>query len=516
MDMKTIKMLMLMVAMLATTAFSACGDDDDDGGGGGVITVTKLTVRPTSLTFDSQGGTQTVYAQAPTQASATSSADWCAVSVGSQSGDTKITPVTVNVSANTTTYARTATITVTAGQQSQTVTVSQAEGTITVDETTIAKDAQAIARDMYPGWNLGNTLEATSTGLAAETSWQPTLTTQQVIDAVKAAGFKAIRIPCSWDIHSDGSGRIDASWMARVKTVVNYCINAGLYVVLNDHWDNGWIEVLGFSKSSSAYQAVSEADITSKITRLKDLWTQIATEFQSYDEHLLFAGLNEPFQEYSLFSSRHQELTPILIRYNQAFVEAVRATGGNNAQRTLVVQGPSTSIASSCSYMPASKLPESAGRLMVEVHYYDPGQFCGTYDATGSKAYYYWGAANPGTNHNPTYGEESYMQELFLRLKSTYTSKGYPVIIGEYAAMQRTISDDQDKHNASVKYYYQYLNQTAVNNGIVPFAWDTNDVGGIYKESGSSTIIDRSGCAVVGTGAMEGIKAGVAGGAWPY
>jgi len=512
--MKIKKIFVLLVAFLATTAFAACSDDDNSNGGG--TPVSKLTVRPASLSFEKNGGESTFKAQAPVQATASSNAAWCQVSVGEQYGDVKITPITVIVAANNTTYERTAIITVTAGSEIATVTVTQAEGDADTSGGTITKTAADIAKLMYPGWNLGNTMEATGSGLDAETTWQPTKTTQQVIDAVKAAGFKAVRIPCSWDIHST-NGTIDADWMARVKQVVDYCINDGLYVVLNDHWDNGWIEVQGFSKSTSSYQAVDESTIASKIARLKDIWTQIATAFKDYDEHLLFAGLNEPFQEYNLFSSRHEELTPILIRYNQAFVEAVRATGGNNAQRTLVVQGPSTSISSTCSYMPADKLPEAAGRLMVEVHYYDPGQFCGTYEATGDKAYYYWGAANHGANHNPTYGEESYLDGMFTNLKNTFTSKGYPVIIGEYAALQRTVpNDDQTKHNNSVKYYYQYLNQTAVNCGIIPFAWDTNDTAGLGKESGSTTIIDRANAAVVGANAMEGIKAGVAAGQWPY
>lgn len=510
----TKKILMLLVALIATTAFAACGDDDGDGGGG-TMTVTTLTVRPADITFDANGGENVIKAQAPVQATATSSADWCTVSIGEQYGDLKITPITVTATTNTTTFSRTATVTITAGAESATVTVTQAEGTIT-PEGTITKTAQQIAKEMIPGWNLGNTLEATGNGLGAETSWQPTKTSQAVIDAVKAAGFKAVRIPCSWDIHSDANGEIDAQWMARVKQVVNYCIQDGLYVVLNDHWDNGWIEVLGFSKSSSSYQAVDEATITSKITRLKDLWTQIANEFKDYDEHLLFAGLNEPFQEYTLFSTHHAELTPILCRYNQAFVEAVRATGGNNAQRTLVVQGPSVNIASSCNYMTADKLPEAAGRLMVEVHYYDPGQFCGTFDSSGDKAFYYWGAANHSTDHNATYGEEAYMQSQFGQLKTTYTSLGYPVIIGEYAGLQRTISGDQDKHNASVKYFYQCVNEYATNNGIVAFAWDTNDTNGLNQEGGSSTIIGRANCAVVGNNAIEGVKAGVAAGKWPF
>ena len=111
------------------------------------------------------------------------------------------------------------------------------------------------------------------------------------------------------------------------------------------------------------------------------------------------------------------------------------------------------------------------------------------------------------------------MESQFNNLQSTYTSQGYPVIIGEYAALQRTLTaegTDQAKHDASVKYYYQTLNQYAVNRGIVPFAWDTNDVAGLGKESGSSTIINRSSSTVAGTNAMEGIKAGCAAAQWPY
>jgi len=470
-----------------------------------------FAVLPTELTFSPAGGAQTVTVSSYLSPEVTSSAGWLTAAVGSVNGGSS--SVTVTAAQNTAQTSRTATLTVKAGTLSATVSVTQAAAA-----GNISAKAADIARLMYPGWNLGNTLEATGNGLNAETSWQSTRTTQQIIDAVRDAGFRSVRIPCSWDIHST-SGIIDANWMARVKEVVDYCINDGLYVVLNDHWDNGWIEVLGFSKSSSSYQAVDESTITAKIARLKEIWTQIATAFKDYDEHLLFAGLNEPFQEYSLFSSRHAVLTPILIRYNTAFVEAVRATGGNNSVRTLVVQGPSTDIESSVSHMPASKLPEAAEYLMVEVHYYDPGQFCGTYDATGDKACYYWGASNHGSDHNPSYGEESYLRDKFTKLRNTYTSQGYPVIIGEYAAQQRTLTasgTDQTKHNASVKYYYQYLNQQAVANGIIAFAWDTNYKAGLGTEAGSSTIIDRTVPTVVGTNALEGIRAGVAAGTWPY
>ena len=514
--MKTKKIFMLMVALLATTAFAACSDDDKSGGGG--APVSALTVRPDSLEFDGEGGSFTFKAQAPVQVAATSDADWITVTVDQQYGEYKVSPVKVDVAVNTTSYSRIGNVTFTAGSETKTIKVKQGEGTLSFPVKEITADANTVAKAMYPGWNLGNTMEATGDGLKAETSWQKTQTTQAVIDAVAAAGFKAIRIPCSWMIHADAGGAIDAEWMARVKQVVNYCISKGLYVVLNDHYDGGWIEVLGFSKNLDSYAVAKESRILSKIESLKDMWTQIALEFKDYDEHLLFAGMNEPFQEYSLFNGKHEELTPILIRYNTAFVEVVRATGGNNANRILIVQGPSVSIDSSVQYMTADKLPEEAGKLMVEVHYYDPGQFCGTYNATVDKdAYFYWGAANHGDDHNATWGEEDYMQTQFGKLKTAYTSQGYPVIIGEYAGLQRNMDGygNQEKHDASVKLFYQCVNEYATNNGCVAFAWDTNDVDGLSTANGSTTIIDRAKCTLVGTNAMAGILAGAAAGTWP-
>lgn len=510
--------------MALAMVFIACSDDDNAAPAPGSLDITTQ-----ALSFDTEGGTSQFTVKGG-MAFARSNADW--ITVSREEANKNYSVFSVVCEKNTSTEAREGQIVVNLDGVYNYVKVSQAGVEQEEEKTYTFRTANQIGKEMYPGWNLGNTLEAcdygnlftNNGGLGSETSWQDTKTTQAVIDAVKAAGFKSVRLPVSWlaghvSGGSEADPTIDAEWLARVKQIVDYCINDGLYVVLNDHWDGGWIEVLGFSSDRSSYSAISEEQINARITTLQSLWTTLAKAFRNYDEHLIFAGMNEPFQEYSLFNSRHAALTPILERYNKAFVEAVRATGGNNANRILVVQGPSVNISSSCQYMPASHLPEAAGKLMVEVHYYDPGQFCGTYDSTGSSAYYYWGSANHGSDHNPTYGEEAYMQNLFNSLQSTYTSQGYPVIIGEYAALQRTLTaagTDQTKHDASVKYYYQTLNSYAVNRGIVPFAWDTNDVAGLGKESGSSTIIDRANASVKGTNAMEGITAGCAAAAWPY
>lgn len=405
--------------------------------------------------------------------------------------------------------ARTGSISFTLNDITESVTINQ-EG---ADMGGIKANAVEISKLMYPGWNLGNTLEASGSGVGAETAWQSTKTTQAVIDFVKSQGFRSVRIPCSWYIHST-DGDIDAAWMARVKEVVNYCIADGLYVVLNDHWDGGWIEVEGFSKSSDSYEPVDEATITAKSEMLKKIWTQIADEFKDYDEHLLFAGLNEPFQEYTKFNTRHKELTPILNRYNQAFVDAVRATGGNNATRTLVVQGPATSTSSAVDPNIGFVMPTDteSGYLMAEVHYYEPWDFCGQED----NGTWFWGSANhvSGSPHNPTWGEESWLESQFRSLKSTFVDKGYPVIIGEYGAQWRSLSVNQSEHDASVKSFFYEVNRQAVNNGLVTFAWDIN-IPNQNGEKGTMTILNRTNLSVFCTPAMEGITEGTKAGSWP-
>ena len=148
--------------------------------------------------------------------------------------------------------------------------------------------AMSIAAQMFPGWNLGNTMEGTSgsVGLGDETGWQPTKTSQAVIDFVKAQGFRSIRIPCAWvmgHIIDASDYTIDPVWMNRVKEIVDYSLKAGLYVVINQHWDGGWLE----NNIKDATQIPKNKFILNKI------WQQIAETFRDYDERLLFAGLNE-------------------------------------------------------------------------------------------------------------------------------------------------------------------------------------------------------------------------------
>ena len=380
-------------------------------------------------------------------------------------------------------------------------------------------NALEIAPKMYPGWNLGNTLEGGGTdnvytnngGLGAEKAWQGTTTTQAIIDFVAAQGFKSVRIPASWvmgHIIDADELTIDPVWMNRVKEIVDYCINDGLYVVLNDHWDGGWIQ--GTFKTD-----ISEPTVAANCEKMKKLWTQIAEAFKDYDEHLLFAGLNEPEAE-------KEDQIKVLMTYEQTFIDAVRATGGNNASRTLVVQGPNTSIELSSQYVDMSKFEDTASKaLMIEVHYYSPPQFTGVWEGpNGDEPFYFWGSANhvpSGTykKYNCTWGEEAYVREQFQMMKEAFVDKGYPVILGEYGANWREFSNNsiQKKHDASLWLFHKTINEEAIKRGIIPYVWDINNPNR-YGTGGIMCIIDRSKPAVFDTNSLDGIMAGVEAAQW--
>ena len=376
-------------------------------------------------------------------------------------------------------------------------------------------NAIEISGKMYPGWNLGNTLEGGGNdnnytnkgGLGAEKAWQGTTTTQEIINFVAAKGFKSVRIPAAWvmgHIIDADHLTIDPQWMARVKEIVDYCINANLYVVLNDHWDGGWIQ--------GTFNAdVSASAIETNCTKMKLLWTQIAETFKDYDEHLLFAGLNEP-------EADTENETKTLMTYEQAFIDAVRATGGNNTSRTLVVQGPNTSIELSSKWVDMSKFVDSApNALMIEVHYYSPPQFTGVWEGpNGDEPFYFWGTANhvPSgsfAKYNCTWGEEAYVREQFDMMKKSFVDKGFPVILGEYGANWREFSNSsiQKKHDASIRLFHKTINEEAVKRGIIPYVWDINNPNR-YGAGGIMCVIDRSGPSVFDQNSLDGIMEGAA------
>jgi uncharacterized repeat protein (TIGR02543 family) len=324
---------------------------------------------------------------------------------------------------------------------------------------------------MTVGWNLGNTLEA----ICGETAWGNPATSQTLINAVKAAGFNSIRIPVSWDCHTAPSGTttIPADWMARVKQVVDYAISQDMYVVLNIHWDNGWLQ----DHPTFAFQTAVNA-------KQQAYWTQIANTFKTYDQHLLFAGTNEVHADYGTPTAEHNTVQQ---SYNQTFVNAVRATGGNNASRTLVVQTYNTNIQHGFNFfnMPTDTI---ASRLMVEVHNYDPYDF--TLNPNG--ACNVWGAPFPDSGSNCNWAYESYFDSLFAQVKAKWVDQGIPVILGEYGVGTRP-----GKNLEARAYWNQYINKAANTNGVKTFYWDngaqpgSNDAFAIFNRS-TGAVVDQA------------------------
>lgn len=344
--------------------------------------------------------------------------------------------------------------------------------------------AKQIAGKMKVGWNLGNTLEA----IGGETAWGAVVTSQKLIDSIKSAGFNTVRLPVAWFTHSDTvTSVINNAWIARVKQVVDYCIKDSMYVIINAHWDKGWLE----NRVNTANKALVNK-------RQQAYWTQIANYFKDYDEHLLFAGANEPNVENATGMS-------VLLSYHQTFIDAVRGTGGNNSSRTLIIQGPSTDIDKTNKLMNTLPVDQIENRLMVEVHYYTPWNFCGmNKDESWGKMFYYWGKNNHSktdVTRNATWGEEAEMDKLLGWMKTKFVDKGIPVIIGEYGAFRKKISppSDQALHNASIEYYYRYFVKSAMSKGMITYMWDTP--GGLINRS-NGAIIDK----VLRNAIMEGAK----------
>lgn len=345
--------------------------------------------------------------------------------------------------------------------QARRVTVSQVSqiypsyntSPIAPDSTGMGSTAVQLAAKMKLGWNIGNTMEAPG----GETGWGNPPITEDYVKFVKHLGFNAIRIPCEWNwYHMDNAktAHIDPNWLNRVKEVVGYCVNNDMYVLLNIHWDGGWLE-----------QNCTAAKKDSVNAKQKAFWEQIATAMRDFDEHLMFASANEP-------NTSDATQMGVLMSYHQTFVNAVRSTGGRNTYRTLVIQGSSDLI-----NVKAFPIDPTPGRMMYEEHNYTPSQFTFlSSDVSWGKMVYYWGSGHHSTiepDRNATYGEESDQNAYFQKIKTKFIDQGIPVIMGEYGAYRRTTPKDLATHNDAVDYWITYVTKQAVSHGVIPFFWDT-------------------------------------------
>ena len=329
-------------------------------------------------------------------------------------------------------------------------------------------------RLMGNGINLGNTMEAcdnnvgikTNAPLSYETYWGQPKTTQAMIDGMKAAGFDTIRIPVAWMTNAthlyEGDYTIDAGYMDRVEEVVRYARKAGMYVIINDHWDGGWYGMFG-SESAETRALAMEA--------YKGMWQQIAERFRDYSDYLIFESANEElggrFDENSpLYCSdsvvtylTDDERYALTNEINQTFVDVVRATGGNNATRFLLIAGYSTNIDQTCDDRFRMPKDTADSKLMVSVHYYDPWSYCGASSAASATK---WGKVS----------DYEYLDQQLAKM-TKFTEAGYGVVIGEYGALP---CSDGLKDN-TLAYHTAFLDACTKYN-LTNCLWDCS---GLYK-----------------------------------
>lgn len=356
---------------------------------------------------------------------------------------------------------------------------------------TTVMSAKEVVSNIYAGWNLGNSLEATG----GETAWGNPRTSKALIDAVKAAGFNAVRIPCAWNQYlKDGSQyTIKADWINRVKEVVNYVTDNDMYAIINIHWDGGWLEQ---NANAASQEAVCR--------KQKEFWTQIANAFEAYGDHLLFAGCNEvrDGDNWGMPSAGNRTA---LEAYNQTFVDAVRATGGNNATRNLIVQ---SWCCNPWRALDSLTLPtdNTDGHLLVEVHFYDPFYYSHPQD-NAANTQTMWGFRKGYVNVNDQ--QEDYVDDLFGKLKAQFVDHGVPVILGEYGAICHSTTDA--KIMESQAYYLEYVTKAAKDNGIAPFYWDNGT-----PQNGSFGLINRNALNVGAPHMCSGIMKGAEAGKYPF
>lgn len=303
--------------------------------------------------------------------------------------------------------------------------------------------------DMKVGWNLGNSFDSLG---GDETAWGNPVTTKPMIDMIAAKGFKTVRIPVSWGEHVGGapSYTIDPARLDRVQTVVDYCFSNNMYAIVNMHHENEWMRPTYATESAV-------------ITQMQAIWTQIANRFRDYSDYLLFETMNECRVEGSAeeWNGGTDENRDVINSFNQAALDAIRATGGNNSQRWVII---ATHAATSLDIAIKSLVIPNDSRLLISQHTYYPYTFC---LQSGSPST--WGT-----------DQEKIDMDLELdRIRNFWDLKGIPVVVGEWGSIDKNNTPDRTAH---AEYYAAGVRLR----GMLGIWWDNG-----YTGSEGHAILDR-------------------------
>lgn len=389
-------------------------------------------------------------------------------------------------------------------------------------ESVMKSDAKTLAKKIFAGVNIGNTLESTDNGGGwcpdGETCWGAARVTPAYMKAIKNAGFNAVRLPIQWhgmEVAGTTTYEIKPAWLNRVKEIVQFAVDEDLYVIVNIHWDQGWLE------ENVSY--AKQADVNKE---QEALWRQIANLLNEFDEHVLFASANEPGMN---TSGDATEMATVLKSYHQTFVNTVRSTGGNNALRNLIVQGIETDCEKAVQYdVVPTDIVEN--RMMFECHFYPYSYALMEEDQSWGNMFFFWGNTDEyrdiyinGINRSVGangWCNEAYIDRTFRALKEKFVDGlGMPIVMGEYCVLDRDLSSYGNNINGksyqqlfeeSRAYYYDYVTKAMKDNGIIPFLWETP--GNIFNR-GKDTSVDYS---ILHQEALDGIISGATKGVYPF
>ena len=350
---------------------------------------------------------------------------------------------------------------------------------VSVTSGKVTNAAFRMLHNMGIGINLGNTMESfgnwfdTSKVSNFETAWGSPIITKEMIRGMHTAGFETIRVPVAWSnmMSKDGNYTIDQAYFNRVDEIIGWALEEGMYVVLNDHYDGGWWGQFGSVK----YQAEAWK-------RYEAIWTQVADHYKDYSNYLIFESANEELgrrlndaldaQGNANDNGTKGTLTEdqcyeTANKINQKFIDIVRASGGKNDKRFLLIAGYDTDITRTCDSRFQMPKDTIADHLMISIHCYSPETYCLVEDPNNS-----WGFTDTwGTEE-----DKKTLQTKLRQMKLNFSDKGIPVIIGEYGVANTNINGvGTRKKNRNL--YFEEVCKYAIDAGMCPVLWDiTNHV----------------------------------------
>jgi len=361
------------------------------------------------------------------------------------------------------------------------------------------RTAMEVAEDMGAGWNLGNGLDAYDSTGGNEYAWGNPTITQDLIHSVKQSGFKTIRVGVSYMNHigSAPDYQIDTNWMNRVNEVVNYAITEDMYVIIDIHAD------ANHDTANGAWLLVDSDNQEEIETKFRKVWEQVADRFKTYDSRLIFEGMNEIREKGNYDAPKYATTYERINRYNQIFVDTVRASGGHNDQRFLIIPGYNTNIEYTAGNYGFQMPTDTAqNKIMVSVHYYDPYDFCLNEE---NDSIYAWGqkAIDEGKGA-VTYHTEANVDSAMQLLNQRFVSNGIPVFVGEYGAVDKSFANSENAEYR--RYFYEYVCKAVRDIGGVPCCWDNG-----WKGNYGFALFDRSTGAVLHQDIIDGIMRATSG-----